>query len=84
MSKRLMMSVTVAAVMALAVAFTGVATAAVFPEKPGQMPQHGPPLTSGGRGAQVTHCNAEPGNEGNVVYNVQQGKVLHNNCGPPA
>ena len=61
----------------------GSASADVLPDKPGQTPQHGPPLSSGGRGANVTHCNAESGETGIIVYSVQKGEVLHDSCSGP-
>jgi hypothetical protein len=81
--RRVLLLVTVAAVMAvLMVASAMPAMAKVFPLKPGQS-GGGPPLFSGdltrtGNGVQVTHCNALPGGSGNVVS--RNGEVLHDNC----
>jgi hypothetical protein len=84
MLRRFMVSVTVVTVTAITMPFAGSAMADVSPDKPGRTPQHGPPLTSGGNGAQVTHCNADSGEKGNIVFSVHKGEKLHDNCSGPA
>jgi hypothetical protein len=82
MLKRLRVLVTVVTVTAATMTFVGSATADVSPDKPGQTPQHGPPQASG-RGAQVTHCNAEAGETGNIVFHVRKQERLHDTCSSP-
>jgi hypothetical protein len=80
--KRLMVLITAAAI---AMAPAGTAVGDESSGNPDQSSRQGPPATSGdGRGAQVTHCNAEPGGKGNIVFHVRKNEVLHNNgtCPP--